>query len=86
MEKKALAVLDVPDDSPKRGWTSALQDTGIYYWNQCIRVLDKADELQVSDLLKRRDDALIRYCNLRILSYNHLYKINDLLDSLNSGK
>jgi hypothetical protein len=53
---------------------SRLQDSGIYNWNQCIRVLDEANELTLSSNVKERNDALIRYCNLRILYYNYFYK------------
>jgi len=73
-EKRALAVFNMNSDSSKELWMSRLQDSGIYNWNQCIRVLDEANELTLLNNLKERNDALIRYCNLRILYYNYFYK------------
>ena len=52
-------------------WTTALRDTGIYNWNQALRVLNQAEQLQLPDDLKHRTDILIQYCNLRIASYNY---------------
>jgi len=73
-EKSALAVFHMNSDSSKELWMSRLQDSGIYNWNQCIRVVDEANELGLTSNLKERNDALIRYCQLRILSYNYFYK------------
>jgi rhomboid protease GluP len=74
-EKKALAITHGLDsDTPKEVWLHALGDSGIYYWNQCIQVINEARQLKVSDELKDRSDALIEYCNLRIQSYNYYYK------------
>lgn len=74
LEKKALAVFRLNSDTPKETWLSAIRDSGIYYWNESIRVLNEANQLDVSEPLKRRTDVLIQYCNLRITSYNYFYK------------
>jgi rhomboid protease GluP len=74
MEKKALAAFNVNRDPSQQIWPNVIRDSGIYYWNQCIQVLDEANELELSSQVKDRNDALIRYCNLRILSYNYYYK------------
>ncbi len=74
-EKRALGVFKkLNSDTPKEVWRHAIQDSGIYYWNQCIRVLDEANELNVSSNVKQRSDALIQYCHLRIQSYSYFYK------------
>lgn len=71
-EKRALAVYKLNSDTPNETWLSAIRDSGIYNWNQAIRVLDETNELELPDVLKRRNDLLIQYCNLRITSYNYL--------------
>jgi rhomboid protease GluP len=70
-EKSALAVYKLNSDTPKENWLAAIRDSGIYNWNQAIRVLEETNQLELPDLYKRRNDILIQYCNLRITSYNY---------------
>jgi rhomboid protease GluP len=71
-ENHALAIYTLTSDAPKDVWLRLIRDSGIYYWNKSIQVLDEANELEMPDMLKRRNDLLIQYCNLRIASYNYL--------------
>ena len=69
-EQRALsAVHNLNSDTPKDAWLHAINDSGMYYWNQCLKSLNEASNLNVSDPLKRRTDILIQYCNLRVQSY-----------------
>jgi rhomboid protease GluP len=74
MEKRALSVYKLRGDSPKEKWLSAIKDTGIYYWNENIRLLEEVKKLQLPDTWKVRTETLIDYCNTRIASYNYLYR------------
>jgi rhomboid protease GluP len=69
-ERHALeAVRGLNSDTPKDTWLHAINDSGIYYWNRCLRSLDEANDLNVAAPLKRRTDILIEYCNLRVQAY-----------------
>jgi len=74
MERRALRVYRMPKDTPKEKWLSVIRDTGIYYWNENIKLLEGVERLKVPEKVKGRMGTLIDYCNLRIVSYNYLYK------------
>ena len=85
LERKALAVLQPPEGNVSKAvWLNNIRDSGNYYWNKSIRVLDETSQLGVSEQLKTQTDVLIRYCNLRILSYNYIYR--KMTDSASSGE
>jgi rhomboid protease GluP len=73
MERRALRVYRMPKDSSKDKWLSVIKDTGIYYWNENIKLLKDVEGLHVPEAMKGRMETLIDYCNLRIASYNYLY-------------
>ena len=71
-EKKALDVVrHLTNDTSRNAQFHAINDSGIFYWDQCLRVLDEASRLNIPMQAKKRTDALIRYCNLRIQSYRY---------------
>ncbi|HXB09463.1 MAG TPA: rhomboid family intramembrane serine protease [Puia sp.] len=71
-QQRALAIFEHNEsDTPADKWLIAIRDTGIYNWNEAIRVLTEAHRLDLSEPLKRRTDILIQYCNVRIASYNY---------------
>jgi rhomboid protease GluP len=74
MERRALRIYRMPKDTPKEKWLSVIKDTGIYYWNENIKLLEGVERLKVPESVKGRMGTLIDYCNLRIVSYNYLYK------------
>jgi rhomboid protease GluP len=53
---------------------SALKEKGLANWNASIKILDEADKLDIPKELKNRTALLKQYCNLRIVSYNLIYK------------
>jgi len=53
---------------------SALKEKGLANWNASIKILDEADKLDIPKELKNRAALLKQYCNLRIVSYNLIYK------------
>jgi rhomboid protease GluP len=71
-EHKAMVVYRQNIDSTNPNWRNNIRDSGVYYWNQAVLVLDQANELDVPDVLKKRTDVLIQYCDLRIASFNYI--------------
>lgn len=51
-----------------------INDTGIYYWNENLKLVTSFENLNLPDVLKIRNDMLQRYCELRIDRYTLLYK------------
>jgi rhomboid protease GluP len=74
MEKSALSVYKLLKDAPKEKRLAVIKDTGIYYWNKNIELLQATERLKIPETLKDRTLTLIEYCNIRIDSYNYLYR------------
>lgn len=51
-----------------------IKDRGIYYWNKSIEIIEKSNRLYLPDVLHERNLLLIKYCELRIKSYELMYK------------
>ncbi|MDB5122762.1 MAG: gluP [Mucilaginibacter sp.] len=74
MERMALEVYRLPKTTPKDTLLYEIKDRGIYYWNMNIELLHEIDKLQVPDAVHKRDKMLLNYCDLRLRSYNLIYK------------
>ncbi|BAU53443.1 rhomboid family intramembrane serine protease [Mucilaginibacter gotjawali] len=74
MESMALEVYQMPKNTPKDTLLKEIKDRGLYYWNQDIELINSIDKLDLPDALHKRDKILVNYCNLRIKSYNLIYK------------
>jgi len=72
-EAVALEVFKMKN-SPDSTILSAIKDKGLVNWNASLEVLDEAGKLDVPQELKGRITLLKQYCNLRIMSYNLIYK------------
>lgn len=72
-ESMALEVAhtNMPD---KEDLLHEIKDRGIYYWDECIKVIKEADELHIPDVLHQRDKKLLEYCTLRKNMYELAYK------------
>ncbi len=68
-EKLALEVFNLPPDTPTDKMIHLLRDSGIYKWNENLKLLDECRPLKLSDGLVKRNELLRRYCLLRINSY-----------------
>jgi rhomboid protease GluP len=69
MENMALEVLALPPDTPKEELLIGLNDRGIYYWNENVKLLDEFAEMDLPPVLEQRNAMLKTYCSLRIKSY-----------------
>ncbi|MCP4269697.1 MAG: rhomboid family intramembrane serine protease [Candidatus Brocadiaceae bacterium] len=74
MEAIALEVYNMPRDSPTKELLSAIKDRGLYYWNENLKLLQELDQMNLPSQLHEKNKRLIYYCNLRIKSYNFIYK------------
>lgn len=87
-EHAAMRMLRLSGNAPEseQGW---LKDSGLYYWNRNIDLLEGIQQLKIPNVLHQRTTLLIEYCHLRIDYLNHpdsmAYfnsRILDVLDTL----
>jgi len=74
MEALALEVYHMPENTTNEKLLYALKDRGIYYWNESIKLIDSVNTMDIPEELKAKDQLLREYCELRIKSYELLYK------------
>lgn len=74
METMAMEVYNLPQNAPKEKVLYELNNRGIYYWNENIKLIDSFNELELPNEIVSRNLLLREYCLLRIKSYEFLYK------------
>jgi rhomboid protease GluP len=74
MESMALEVYGLPEGTPKDELLAEIKYRGIYYWNENIKLLDSFEKLDLPLEIRTRNMLLKEYCQLRINSYELLYK------------
>lgn len=74
MEAMALEVYNLPKNTPNDEILFDLKDRGIYYWNENIKLIDSFKDMDLPSEIKTRNSLLKEYCELRIKSYELLYK------------
>lgn len=74
IESKALEVYNMPQNTPRGKILYGIKDRGIYYWNQNINLIESFDDLELPLEIRTRNKLLKEYCELRIKSYELLYK------------
>jgi rhomboid protease GluP len=73
MEKLALESYHEYGDS-KEHILYMIKDRGIYYWEENITLLNGLERLSLPEALHDQNKNLIKYCKLRIKSFNLSYK------------
>lgn len=77
LEKKALQIYtDMPNTPPEDVMTN-IKDNGIRYWNESIKLLNEVETLDLPEEIHERNKKLISYCEVRIKSYELIYKALD---------
>jgi len=85
MESKALEVYNLLENASNEEILHAIKDQGIYNWNESIKLIDGFKKLDLPLEIRRRDQLLREYCEVRIKSYKLLYKaISEDTDQYNS--
>jgi rhomboid protease GluP len=74
MEEMALEYYSLPEDEPKEKQLYELKDRGIYYWQKNITLIDSFKGLDLPLEIRTRNRILREYCELRIKSYELIYK------------
>lgn len=77
MENMALEVYHMPKTASRDSIKMEIKDRGLYYWNEMIKMLYDLDRQDLPEQLHTRNKAMIKYCELRIKSYNFIYKAVD---------
>ena len=73
-ESEALGVLRLPKETPKEQVLAEIKNRGIYYWKENIELIYEVEKYNLPPFLHRRNKMLFDYCNLRIKSYELIYK------------
>lgn len=74
LESMALEVYHKDGGTSNDELLEEIKDRGIYYWKESIKVINEADKLNLPEELHIKNKKLIEYCQLRIASYQLLYK------------
>lgn len=74
MESKALEFYNLPPNTPREEILKSIMDSGIYNWKESIKLIDSFNELDLPPKIRKRNILLKEYCELRIKSYELLYK------------
>lgn len=74
MESLALEVYNMPDNTSNEKLLYELKDRGIYFWNENIKLIDSFKNLELPLEIRTRNELLRDYCELRIKSYELIYK------------
>ncbi|CAM4392869.1 rhomboid family intramembrane serine protease [Flavobacterium terrigena] len=74
IESMALEFYNLPPNTPNDKLLYSIKDVGIYYWNENIKLIDSFKELDLPLEIRKRNLILKEYCELRIKSYELLYK------------
>jgi rhomboid protease GluP len=77
MESMALGVYNLPEGTPNEEILFEIKDLVLYYWNDSIKLLDSFNNLDLPLHIKVRNSKLKEYCELRIKSYELIYKAID---------
>jgi rhomboid protease GluP len=74
LESLALGIYHKDGSTSNEELLKEIRDRGIVNWKECIKLIGEADQLNLPDELHFRNRTLIEYCELRIRSYEVLYK------------
>jgi rhomboid protease GluP len=74
MESMALEVYSLPEETSNEKILSELKDRGLYYWNENLKLIESLNDLNLPLFIEERNTKLKEYCELRIKSYELIYK------------
>ncbi|MBZ4034763.1 rhomboid family intramembrane serine protease [Flavobacterium sp. 17A] len=73
-EKIALEIYNISKSTPKEKILQEIKDKGIYNWQKNIKLVESFKELELPEEIQNRNEILKEYCQLRIKSYDLMYK------------
>jgi rhomboid protease GluP len=74
LESMALEVYSLPEGTPDEKILEELKERGIYYWKENLVLLESLNKLDLPKTVDERTEILKEYCELRIKSYELIYK------------
>jgi len=74
MENMALEIYRMPANTSGEKMMKEIKDRGLYYWAENIKLVNELDALELPAFIHERNKKLVAYCNLRIKSYELIYK------------
>lgn len=74
VEHMALKIYRMPENSSKYDYLTEIKNSGIYFWKENISLLNEVEKYKLPEAIHRRNKTLIKYCELRVKSYELLYK------------
>lgn len=74
-ESMALEIFNMPDTTSKDVMLYEIKDRGIYYWEENIKIVKELEKMKLPPFLVKLIPKLMKYCNLRIKSYQFYYSI-----------
>ena len=77
LESKALEILRMDDSTPKDQMLLKIKNEGIHNWNESENLITNLDKLNLPEEIHKRDKKLLAYCDLRIKTYQLIYKSVD---------
>ena len=84
-ESMAMEAFNMPKNTTKEQLLNEIKNRGIYYWNDNIQLVNEVETYNLPPFLHERNKLLLEYCNLRVKSYELMYKKveneTDLLDA-----
>ncbi|MBI3521265.1 MAG: rhomboid family intramembrane serine protease [Bacteroidetes bacterium] len=73
-EAKALEIYNLPKNTPNDKLISEIKTNGIKNWNENIKLIDSFESLELPLEIRTRNRLMKEYCELRIKSYELIYK------------
>ena len=74
VEHMALKVYRMPENASKYDYLAEIKNSGTYFWKENISLLHEVEKYKLPEEIHERNKKLIKYCELRVKSYELLYK------------
>ncbi len=74
IEQKALRMYSFPKSTGTQAYMAEIRDSGLYYWHKNLQLMKSTDSLNLPEAIHERNRTIITYCELRIKSYEFIYK------------
>jgi rhomboid protease GluP len=81
LEEKALSIYSKLDNTPTDELLREINEISIPSWKEGVKLINETEKLDIPETLRERNRSLLEYCQIRIESYETLYKaINEDTD------
>jgi rhomboid protease GluP len=74
LEEKALGLYRLPENSDNETYLDEIRRNGIPSWEANIELLNSFKHMDLPADIKKRNDFLLEYCELRVKCYETIYK------------